>query len=292
MSKYIKAYKEHKLMDQVFPFVFSDSLGPFSFPPHYHEPIEIIYVLNGILNIEVNHSQYKLKEGDLLIVGSQHIHSYHSDTAAEDLHYYMAILDWHHLEGILKDKDANDYLYPVLLKTNHFDAALNHKFSENIQEIFDDINREQKLKDKGYKLIVTSHLYRFLTLCARQLSNRSSSISEPKSLKKENEFIHTVNDFIYNNYTRPITLEEAAEVSGYSLYHFTRLFKKYTGYTFLHYLTNFRINMIKEALYTSDEPITQLAYAHGFNSIKTFNRAFKEMTTVSPTNFKKAINDQ
>lgn len=289
MAKTTKAFKQYHNIDPSFPMTIRHHHDSINFPPHYHKQLEVLYIIEGTLSVEVNHVLYKLKTGDLMMIGANHIHSYNNKATNDQASYYMLIFDWHYLDAISKDQQSYEDLYPVLLKLNLLHTLDYPIIKNRLQPLIREMNEESHWKMKGYKLLVISHLYEFLTLVTRELDTVTRTHQEVKSLKKENWFISTINDYIYNNYTRELTLEEIALVTGYSTYHFTRLFKKYTGFTFKQYLANFRVNMVKEELYDETISITDMAFKHGFNSIKSFNRCFKDITGTSPREFKKVI---
>jgi AraC-like DNA-binding protein len=95
---------------------------------------------------------------------------------------------------------------------------------------------------------------------------------------------------VEEHYKEDITLECISKYAGFSSYHFTRFFKESTGISFGQYLRNFRITKAEWHLINSGETIAQAAYKSGFNSIKTFNRVFKDVTGRSPTDFRKDAN--
>lgn len=291
MSNTLKAFKEHRKTDPAFPLNISKVTGAINFPPHYHKQLEVVYCVDGKMTVEVNHTNYQLKAGDIILIGANHIHSYKNHASDGLATYHLMIFDWDYLDAISKDKSTYEDLYPVLLKLNLLSQDSKTSILPKLQELLTSMHQEIFHKCKGYKLIAISHLYEFLTLVTRELEQITTTHQEAKSLQKENTFVSTINDFIYNNYTKELSLDEIALATGYSTYHFTRLFKKYTGFTFKQYLSNFRVNMVKEALYDDSISITDIAFSHGFSSIKSFNRCFKDLTGTSPREFKKAIND-
>lgn len=117
---------------------------------------------------------------------------------------------------------------------------------------------------------------------------------EKRTYEDENRQIDTLNrlenvfQYVEKNYSLEISLEQAAFVAGYSIYHFTRFFKKNTGITFSQYLSNFRITKAEWELLNSNSNITEIAYKSGFNSIKTFNRVFKQVKGQAPSQYRKS----
>lgn len=290
MSIQPKPYEEQHPLQKSFPVRINHTLKPFSFPPHYHKELEVIYIREGEISVEVNHKTYSLKDGDLLIIGSHHIHSYNTYEGSPSSDRYLLIFDWHYLEQLSRDPLIFDFLSPVLLDTHLF---TNEQLPPEIPSLFFNLYKEYKSDQQGKELMVASELYRFLTMASRALTHVDGAPDrDTKQLIRAHAMIQTINSLIYDQYHREIKLAEAAELAGYSQFHFTRLFKFQTGLTFKSYLTNFRINMVKEALINDQRPITDIALGHGFNSIKSFNRNFKTITGMSPSDFKnKAISD-
>ena len=123
-----------------------------------------------------------------------------------------------------------------------------------------------------------------------QLFNETSPIKRREYFDRLNNVI----DYIDSNYTSKITLEDAAAYSGFSKFHFSRLFKEYMNCTFYDYLIDRRIKAT-EVLLTNDElSITDIALQAGFSSIPTFNRTFKLKKGCTPgeyrTLFSKGLN--
>ena len=97
----------------------------------------------------------------------------------------------------------------------------------------------------------------------------------------------TVLKYIDNNYMYDITLDQLADVAGYSKYHFSRIFKQYNSMSYLQYINARRTKAAELLLLDPGIPITDVAMRSGFKSLTTFNRIFKEIKHCTPTDFKK-----
>ena len=93
-------------------------------------------------------------------------------------------------------------------------------------------------------------------------------------------------EYIDTHYTEDLTLEDMADIIGFSKYHFSRLFKQYTNFTFCDYLKHRRIQAAEMLLEQPEYSITEVALQAGFPSISTFNRIFKEYKNCTPTEFR------
>ena len=77
-----------------------------------------------------------------------------------------------------------------------------------------------------------------------------------------------------------------AEVSGVSPAHFARSFKVAFGAPPHRYLLSRRIEKAKALLRDTDEPITEIAFSTGWDSLGTFGRVFGDITGESPTDLR------
>jgi len=96
-------------------------------------------------------------------------------------------------------------------------------------------------------------------------------------------------NYIENNLKNNIKLSDCARVSGYSDYHFIRVFKEATGLTPADYIRKRRLTEIIKRM-RQDVPISETAFEYGFNSKENFTRAFISEHHILPTEYKKALN--
>ncbi|MED4229046.1 AraC family transcriptional regulator [Neobacillus cucumis] len=103
--------------------------------------------------------------------------------------------------------------------------------------------------------------------------------------KDTKQVIEETIDYISHHYQRTITLTDLAKMAGLSNSHYSRLFKKYTGYSPIEYLTHLRIDLAKELLAHSDIRIKEVSQSVGYEDELYFSRIFKKFVGVSPTQF-------
>ena len=93
-------------------------------------------------------------------------------------------------------------------------------------------------------------------------------------------------DYISAHCAEDLTLDDIAGRAGFSKYHFSRLFKQFTGETFYKFLNTKRIAYAQNLLIDPGLSITEIAYLSGFNSISSFVRMFKALTAYTPTAYR------
>lgn len=89
-------------------------------------------------------------------------------------------------------------------------------------------------------------------------------------------------EFIQNNYSKQISLEDIAEYAGISRVYLSQIFKKETGKNIRDYLVEYRLSKARELLLTSNLKIYTISELCGFGSAQYFNKIFKKINGFSP----------
>jgi AraC-like DNA-binding protein len=95
--------------------------------------------------------------------------------------------------------------------------------------------------------------------------------------------------YIEKNYTEPLTLQLVAQINGMSKYHFSRVFKEETGYTFKAYVNRRRIEGAKYFMEHEQKNVSEAAFTVGYNDLSYFSRLFRKLEGLSPSEYRKAL---
>ena len=121
-------------------------------------------------------------------------------------------------------------------------------------------------------------------VCRNYSSVNNSAEYNVKRVKKPEEIVYEIINFIDNN-TRSIKkLNELSNYLGYNYSYISALFSRQTGQNIKEYFDEKRISLACELL-SHGYSITDTAYELNFESVQSFNRAFKRIMGVSPGNF-------
>lgn len=275
---------EKTVLEPDFPFRLFFNDGYTNVPHHWHEDIEIIYLVEGSLKVGVKNNTWELTQGDILIIGSGEIHCFFQGKEFSNravIQFRVSIYD-NFLSGT-KDTKA---IKPMLAHSRCLTKG-NEIHSLMEKHIKDIINEYSEAKE-GYKLILKARLYDLAGILIRHMPKHEYSLEELSCEQQRLKRMENIFQYVENNYQNQIDLEIISKAIGFSKYYFTKFFKENTGITFLDYLNNFRVT--KAQWYILDEEIsmTEIAYKSGFNSVKTFNRVFKNITGCAPMEYKKA----
>jgi two-component system, response regulator YesN len=102
--------------------------------------------------------------------------------------------------------------------------------------------------------------------------------------------IQNVCDYLQESYFKDLSMKDITEQFHISVSHFSLLFKKYTGQTFVNYLNLLKVSKAKELLAEHDLKVYQIAEMVGFSSTTHFNRVFKQLNGYSPIEYRKIMN--
>ena len=110
----------------------------------------------------------------------------------------------------------------------------------------------------------------------------STQDSEPQTISKAKQYIEEHLD-------ERMSLEEVSTAVNVSTFYLCKLFKSTTDLTFTEYVNRARIERAKQALLNPSSSVTEIAYDVGFQSLSQFNRSFRRLVGMSPTNYRSRL---
>ena len=118
-----------------------------------------------------------------------------------------------------------------------------------------------------------------------KLSTACSDVVRKRE-ERSNDIIRTAMEYINDNYSKELSLDEVSRQVNISPYYFSKIFKEESGLNFIEYLTNVRIDKAKELLSGTDMSIKEVCATCGYTDPNYFSRSFKKNVGVTPTEFK------
>ena len=127
-----------------------------------------------------------------------------------------------------------------------------------------------------------------LNFLAQHLSVMSNQILM-RQAHAESPLITNAKQFIETNHAEKLRLRDVAGAVHVDPFHFCRKFKQGTGLKFTCYLARLRVDKAKNLMLNPHYRVSEIAYAVGFESLSHFNRMFKRVTGLSPTDYRVQI---
>ncbi len=254
---------------------------PVDYPSHWHNALEIIFPIENYYDVDVDNEPHHVVPGDILFIPPRKSHYLHAPSSGNryiclfDIDFFSSVRGYSGLMNMLNDCihiNAEDYA-PIY---------------NEVYTLFTQIWNEYFQRTEFYEFSIYSHLFQVMTILSRYQLGKIHLFSDSTPVKRREYFekLNTVIDYIDENYAYDIALEDAASFSGFSKFHFSRLFKEYMGCTFYDYLIGQRIKATEVLLTRDDLSITDIALQSGFSSISTFNRTFKLKKGCTPGEYR------
>ena len=234
-------------------------------PFHWHNHIELLYVLEGQIDFKVEQRKYLLSAGDMIIVNSEMIHS---SKLCGHARYILLQVPLSAFEGLYENIES------VVFKENLSSSEAEELFSclEEMLESVDDCKQENRVK---FISLFYDFFYRLLN------SYQTESKKTTSSCYGINR-ISPVMAYLEKEFRNKISLKEVSEILNVSPEHMCRLFKKYTDMTFNEYLMSLRISAFYQMLQNTNQKISFILEDCGITNYKVFIREFKKTFGKTP----------
>ncbi len=122
------------------------------------------------------------------------------------------------------------------------------------------------------------------SLCA-MLDDRTEYVKR-KTL--ENGLLHSIFDFVENNFDKHCTLAELGGAVGYNRSYLSRYFSDSTGMSFVSFVNQYRISRACHILKNTNKTVLECAYDCGYTTLRSFNRNFKLYMGIAPKDYRAA----
>ena len=133
------------------------------------------------------------------------------------------------------------------------------------------------------ELYIHAQLCQFFACLSHDLSARASSFK----LERQNYYVRAAVAFIQKNYANNIKVQNIADHVGISRTYLSTLFQNILQVSPNEYLANFRLTRGQEQLTITDFPVSTIAGMCGYRDPLVFSKAFKQMTGMTPTQYRK-----
>ena len=158
----------------------------------------------------------------------------------------------------------------------------------------------ESVRDRFYRIKQSHGLERFaefaalLCLLKRSEDYRLLSSEQTVGLAPEDAraAINKIVEYVNESYAEPMSVAEVAARVNMSESSFSRYFSKATDSTFTAFVNRVRVHKACQLLMHSDQQISSICYAVGFNNVANFNRRFREVKGVTPSEFRRLSMDR
>ncbi len=257
--------------------------GVRAFRRHNHTWFEISTVLGGSGTYTVDGKEYSISTGDVLVFCSNEAH------CITDVKSELKILNTHFEPSYIRAGGADGLSAAhqsfCFYHSPEFENLITAERGEKIRNLLLQIKDELTASDGEYSLAVKAMLHLIIVSLIRDFNFCDTSSESTHGFKG----IMRAITYIDRHLTEPLSLEDIANVADISPTYFSCLFKKLCQVNLWDYIISKRVE--KAAYLICDEKneqtMLQIALACGFNSTASFNKQFKRVTGLTPTQYRK-----
>ena len=231
---------------------------------HMHISPEIILVSRGELRMSVRGKDYVIKAGEALFVAPFEAHSFLSETE-NSCHVLMF------------SKDLLSYM-SNFLRTNQI---VNHLFtpSRSLVSMVDSYlpDRRNFADQKKAAAILAPLFFEIYVGC--KFRERAQPF--------EDRLLFAI-EYVNNNFNTDLTLDDVARAAGLHPVTVSKSFSRRTGTTFGFFLKVLRSSHAASLINNKETlSFTEIAFRSGFGTVRSFNRTFREIYGMTPTEYKR-----
>lgn len=233
------------------------------FPAHLHTAAEVFYVLEGVVEVLVDSQQRILTPGDLAIIFPGKAHAYHTVTPGRSILAIISDTLAPKVCSVLKEKQPK------------------HPFVDSGTVVPQLAAELEELAATSDEMLGRSLAQLILTRLACQLPLEDRPVKDADNLK------YQALSILGRDYRTPLSIRGLAQQVGVSECHLSRALHEQSGMGFRAYINSLRVADAQLLLTTTDRSVLEIALECGFENLRTFNRAFAEISGCSPREYRR-----
>ena len=233
------------------------------YPNHIHQFAELVFSLEGELEITVDNKTEKLRPGEAAFVFPFQPHSYRSNNINK---LALFVFSPHMIPDFFKETDKKVGTRSVFTpKESTLSMFRDRIFGKNDMELYD---------IKGCVYLILSDFLESVPLCEGSAKN---------------EIATGVVSYIRENLTENITLSEIAKKLGYNPNYLSKCISNIFGSNLCTLIANIRVDKARHLLYETDKTGLEICYECGFGSERSFHRQYKAITGRTPKEYRNML---
>lgn len=243
----------------------------------------LVYIAHGSGILKIDNNNYKMNEGDIVLINPKVEHGFYSTLQNKSLGVYCCCFDE---LFISKDKCIDEF--PEL--SNFFGGVTTHlKIQDTTKKdirnyiirMLDDFIYSQPGYEYTAKCLLTMSVITVFRLFIKERIK--------KTPMNTNVIVGAVTNYVNKNIYKKFCINDISNVLHLSPDYICRVFKKYTNMSFSQFVMNSRVDKIKDALENTDRPVYLICEDFEFTS-QYLNRMFKKITGYSMNDYKRLYN--
>lgn len=254
---------------------------------HAHSEFQLFVVLKGTGTRFIGDSIKSFSPDELILTGPHLPHVWRSDEI------YFSKDDHSNCEGIVIYFNEN-FLGDHIMEKEEM-ITVKKLFEKSLRGLeFYGPKKSQVIKLMHELLHLDSiqsviHLLSILNILSKckEYQHISSRPFEEDNRQDETHRLNLVYEYVFKNFRKKISLKDVADLVHMTPTSFSRYFTLKNNKAFSEFISEIRVKNACKMLIESEESISQICFDCGFNTFSNFNKQFKEIISISPTQYRK-----
>lgn len=245
---------------------------------HIHDTIELLYITAGEYTVFLDHVEYKVTAGDLILFCSNSIHRIIAGNASENSYYVIKVKP----SMLLDHSVGASFLmrFAVSRSENRCLWTREMLAGGGILSSIDAMIAESEQGGHATELAMRLHLLQLLLAILRDGSMMPEE--DDRSSEEITRLIYTSIVYVRKHFREDLSAAALASKMGVSYSYFSRSFGRIAGKSFKEYLNLTRVNFAEQLLLTTQKSVTEIAAECGYNNVSYFISVYRKMKGTTP----------
>lgn len=246
-------------------------------PRHFHTMVEVMFVQQGAGVQRIGSQIHEVRPHMLALVPPNMPHSL---TCVQPVSKLVCMFDIAMIDVLLAKGHLQDRL-GMLGEQQSTAVQLSADEAELVAGLFAELIAERGAPDRLAGAITAALIVRIIVQFFRRATQPMTGMDTLLHEEREDDQYHRITSLLQRRFTDPINRATVAKSLGVRPETVSRAFAG-TGETFTGYLTQLRLGHALELLQNSSHSATEISRLSGFDSYRTFTRAFHRQFGQSP----------
>ena len=251
---------------------------------HCHDCLELNLILDGAGHYIIEDNSYPIEPGDIFLINnSEHHMAVHNGSLSMLVFVFDTGFIWN-------TPEEYDYVKPFFERNSRFSNKVSQDSEAypRIRNSLLDLQKEYLEQHEGWPLLVKAYLlvalgefYRYYQDMEALKVHSSRSISYAR--------VRNIVEYIHEHFDETLTLGQLADYAMISKNYLSAVFSETMRLSLFDYIEQVRINHARLLLSTTGDSILDIALKSGFHSSSYFNRVFKKIMHMTPSQYRKSV---
>lgn len=248
------------------------------YPHHWHEDVEILFILKGVVEINVEAQTTVLNEGEVFFINS------------DDLHVIKSIGNKSTKLLVLQFDMSYFIKYEAELSNMKFSIDYGKRGTptrmayNKLRNILANMMKSIVNKEQSIRMLLERNL---LDVIIVLINNFRIASETDEVLVSQNRIVEIIKYIAANYEDKYLNIEKVSDYVHLNPQYLSRFFKSQMDISIIKFVNKLRMEKSLDALKYTDNNIMDIAIAYGFADTKAYYRVFKENMGMTPTEYRK-----